>query len=126
MQADRLVSGSRYAQPIAIGFHWNDRASLFKAAIGNILKFVSGLREDLCHCIAGVAWVCFQNDARAKLIKNPACAPQGKMFEAFHIDLYEIGLDLQFLDNRIKRAALHLYDSATLPPISIQCEAPHR
>lgn len=99
--------------------------SPFRTAISDILKSVSVLREDLCHALAGVARIRFQHDARAKLTKNPACAAQNNIFEAFNINLHEIGLDIQFLDNRIKSTALHLYDSAALTPISIHCETPH-
>jgi len=46
-EGSELFSRSRYTQPIAIGLHWNDLTSRFKASLGDIVKSVSVLRQDL-------------------------------------------------------------------------------
>lgn len=112
--------GSGYAKPIAVGFYGNDLATPLKAVIGNILKFVAILRKNSSYRGgAGITGVRFQHNARTKLTENLAGASENQMFTAFDIDLHEIGLDLQFFDNRVQRPAVHLYDPAASSPISV-------
>jgi hypothetical protein len=72
----------------------NDLGSRLQAVVCDVLEPVTVLRQDLCHAFAGVAGIRFKHDARAKFTKNPAGAAQYNIFEAFHINLQEVGLDI--------------------------------